>query len=59
MTFPAHRSSASDEEITREDGLRCFGRLLRQARLVKLANGRFQVAENTQYRPDGDKAAQG
>lgn len=51
--------SASSEEITREDGLRCFGRLLRQARLIKLANGRFQVAENTQYRPDGDQAAQG
>ncbi len=51
--------SASSEEITREDGLRCFGRLLRQARLIKLPNGRFQVAENTQYRPDGDKAAQG
>lgn len=51
--------SASKEEITREDGLRCFGRLLRQARLVKLSNGRFQVAETTQYRPEGDKAAQG
>ena len=51
--------SATDEEITREDGLRCFGRLLRQARLIKLNNGRFQVAENTQYRPDGDQAAQG
>lgn len=51
--------SASDDEISREDGLRSFGRLLRQARLVKLANGRFQVADNTQYRPDGDQAAQG
>ncbi len=51
--------SASDDEISREDGLRSFGRLLRQARLVKLANGRFQVADNSQYRPDGDQAAQG
>ena len=51
--------SSTDEEITREDGLRCFGRLLRQARLVKLSNGRFQVSDNTQYRPDGDQAAQG
>jgi hypothetical protein len=51
--------SATENEISREDGLRSFGRLLRQARLVKLANGRFQVAENTQYRPDGYKAAQG
>jgi hypothetical protein len=51
--------SASDSEISREDGLRSFGRLLRQARLIKLPNGRFQVADNTQYRPDGFKAAQG
>ncbi len=51
--------SATDSEISREDGLRSFGRLLRQARLIKLPNGRFQVAENTQYRPDGYKAAQG
>ena len=51
--------SASNAEISREDGLRSFGRLLRQARLVKLANGRFQVADNTQFRPDGHQAAQG
>lgn len=51
--------SASESEISREDGLRSFGRLLRQARLIKLPNGRFQVADNTQYRPDGFKAAQG
>ena len=51
--------SASNREISREDGLRSFGRLLRQARLVKLPNGRFQVADSTQYRPNGHKAAQG
>ncbi|WP_100366186.1 hypothetical protein [Yoonia maricola] len=51
--------SASDAEISREDGLRSFGRLLRQARLVKLASGRFQVSENTQFRPDDSQAAQG
>lgn len=51
--------SATNSEISREDGLRSFGRLLRQARLVKLANGRFHVADNTQFRPDGNKAARG
>ena len=51
--------SASNREISREDGLRSFGRLLRLARLVKLPNGRFQIADNSQYRPDGHKAAQG
>lgn len=51
--------SASKEEISREDGLRYFGRLLRQSKLIKLSNGRFRVSGNTQYRPDDDRAAQG
>lgn len=42
----------TSEEISREDGLRCFGRLLRQNRIVKLDNGRFQVAPGTRFRPD-------
>ena len=49
--------SASDEEISREDGLRSFGRLLRQSRIIKLNNGRFQVSESTRFRPDFDQAA--
>ncbi|MBE0413243.1 hypothetical protein [Yoonia sp.] len=43
---------ASSDEITREDGLRCFGQLLRQNRIVKLNNGRFTVAKDTRFRPD-------
>lgn len=49
---------ASSDEISREDGLRSFGRLLRQSKIIKLNNGRFQVAKDTRFRPD-DKAAQG
>lgn len=45
--------SASEEEISREDGLRSFGRLLRQSKIVKLNNGRFQVSEHTRFRPNG------
>ncbi|MDP5084252.1 MAG: hypothetical protein NWQ23_02445, partial [Yoonia sp.] len=51
--------SATTEEITREDGLRYFGRLLRQGKLIKLSNGRFRVSGNSQFRPDDDQAAQG
>jgi hypothetical protein len=50
--------SVADEDISREDGLRSFGRLLRQNRIVKLENGRFQVAPTTRFRPD-DLAARG
>ena len=49
---------ASADEFSREDGLRSFGRLLRQSKIIKLNNGRFQVSGNTRFRPD-DKAAQG
>ncbi len=50
--------SASSTEFSREDGLRAFGKLLRMNRLVKLNNGRFQVAEDTRFRPE-NQAAQG
>ncbi|WP_106744531.1 hypothetical protein [Yoonia maritima] len=48
--------SATAQEISREDGLRSFGRLLRQSKIHKLNNGRFQVSENTRFRPDGTSA---
>ena len=51
--------SASRDEITREDGLRCFGRLLRQSRFAKLNNGRFKVDDNTPFRPRNSRVAQG
>ena len=49
--------SATDDEVKREDGLRSFGRLLRQSRIIKLNNGRFQIADNTRFKPSGNQAA--
>lgn len=44
--------SLTQSEISREDGLRCFGRLLRKNRIIKLDNGRFTVASSTRFRQD-------
>ncbi|RVV98695.1 hypothetical protein EKE94_07255 [Mesobaculum littorinae] len=40
---------AQDEEISREEGLKSFGQLLREGRIRKLGQGRFAIAEDTRY----------
>jgi hypothetical protein len=41
----------TDEEFTREAGLRSFGQLLRQGKIRKLQRGQFTIAETTRFRP--------
>jgi len=48
----------SPDEFNREEGLRSFGTLLRQGRITKIRNGRFQVSDQTRFRPE-PRAAQG
>jgi hypothetical protein len=42
----------TDEEFTREAGLRSFGQLLRQGKIRKLQRGQFTVSESTRFRPE-------
>ncbi|SLN39725.1 hypothetical protein [Roseisalinus antarcticus] len=39
------------QAFSREDGLRAFGTLLRQGRIQKVRNGRFQVSPQTRFKP--------
>jgi hypothetical protein len=42
----------TDEEFTREAGLRSFGQLLRQGKIRKLQRGQFTISESTRFRPE-------
>ena len=42
----------SDVEFSREDGLRSFGTLLREGCISKVRNCRFQVSDETRFRPE-------
>ena len=45
------------DSFSREDGLRSFGRLLREGKLQKLSGGRFAVTEDTEFRTQDKRQA--
>ena len=42
--------------VSREEGLRSFGTLLRQGKIRKLKRGQFTIAETTRFRPEAQSA---
>ena len=43
---------AGKGEFSREEGLRSFGKLLRQGKIVKIKRGKFEIAETTRFKPE-------
>ena len=43
---------APSVEESREAGLRAFGQLLRQGRIIKLQRGQFTIAEGSRFKPE-------
>lgn len=41
-----------DRDFSREEGLRSFGTLLREGRIMKVRNGRFQISDETRFHPE-------
>ena len=49
------RQGASSS-LSREDGLRAFGQLLRQGKIQKIRGGRFTAAEDIGFKPAARRA---
>ncbi len=43
--------------LTREEGLRAFGKLIREGVIQKIQRGRYTVSESTRFRPDQARAS--
>ncbi|AML49940.1 hypothetical protein [Falsihalocynthiibacter arcticus] len=43
---------AEDQGVSREEGLRSFGLLLRQGKIEKVKRGQFKIAQSTRFNPE-------
>ncbi len=43
--------------VSREEGLRAFGKLIREGVIRKIQRGRYTISENTRFRPDQARAS--
>ena len=46
------------DEFNREEGLRSFGQLLRQGKIVKIRRGQFGIADSTRFKPSTPMAGE-
>lgn len=55
-----NKTTSINEEgaISREEGLRAFGSLLRRGRIVKRGNGKFVISETSQFAPEAREAGE-
>ena len=44
-------------QLTREEGLRAFGKLIRDGVIEKIQRGRYTISEHSQYRPGKNRAS--
>ena len=44
-------------QVSREEGLRAFGKLIRDGVIRKIQRGRYTISENTRFRPDQARAS--
>ncbi len=51
-------SFAGKNEFNREEGLRSFGQLLRQGKIIKVKRGQFEIADSTRFKPEARYAGE-
>jgi len=43
--------------LTREEGLRAFGKLIREGGITKIQRGRYSISDNTRFHPNQNRAS--